>query len=230
MHQRWQTLLFLHWGMDPESIQSALPPGLEVDTYDGRAWVGVVPFFMAAVRPRFCPPLPGLSWFRELNVRTYVRDRHGRPGVWFYSLDCEQALACAMARRFFHLNYRDAVMAGGAGSDGAVDFRSRRADGHTVERFRWRPGSGDPEPAVPGSLRHFLVERYRLFAYDEAGGRLLTGEVAHDPYRIVPAEVLDLEVADLFRSNNLRVPAGGPEDAVASRGVRVRVFSVKTVS
>lgn len=230
MSQRWGNLLFAHWDFDPAIIRRTLPPGLTADTYDGRAWVGVVPFRMAGVRPSFLPPVPGLSWFWELNVRTYVRDSHGRPGVWFYSLDCDQPLACATARRFFHLNYRDAEMSCQHGEDGRFEFRSRWLDGACSARLDWRAGPGPPAPAPPGSLRHFLVERYRLFAFDPAVGRLLTGEVAHDPYRIAPAEVGALEVADLFRSNGLPAPAGGPVDAVASRGVRVRVFSVKSIS
>jgi uncharacterized protein YqjF (DUF2071 family) len=230
MRQRWENLLFAHWDFDPAIIQRTLPPGLTVDTHDDRAWVGVVPFRMAAVRPSFLPPVPGLSWFWELNVRTYVRDGHGRPGVWFYSLDCDQPLACATARRFFHLNYRDAEMACRRGVDGGFEFRSRWLDGASSARLDWRVGPDAPAPAPPGSLRHFLVERYRLFACDVAGRRLLAGEVAHEPYRIAPAEVGVLEVADLFRSNGLPEPAGRPADVVASRGVRVRVFSVKSMS
>lgn len=230
MYQRWETLLFLHWAVPPSTVQATLPPGLTVDTFDGRAWLGVVPFRMAAVRPRFLPPVPGLSWFWELNVRTYVRDRQGRAGVWFYSLDCDQPLACAMARRFFHLNYRDARMACERRAGGGFDYRSRCLDAPCSARLQWSVGPGPVAVATPGSLRHFLVERYRLFAYDGAGGRLLTGEVAHEPYRIASAEVGGFEVEGLFRSNGLAVPTGGPVDAVVSDGVRVRVFSVKSMS
>ncbi len=110
MHQRWRALLFAHWRIDPDAIQKTLPVGLHVDTCDGSAWLGVVPFFMDAVRPAFLPALPWLSWFQELNVRTYVHDEKGVPGVWFYSLDCNQPLAVAIARTLFHLNYRHAAM------------------------------------------------------------------------------------------------------------------------
>jgi len=230
MSQRWENLLFLHWAFDPDDIQRTLPPGLTVDTFDERAWVGVVPFRMAAVRPSFLPPVPGLSWFWELNVRTYVCDSHGRPGVWFYSLDCNQPLACATARRFFHLNYRDADMGCVRRADGWIEYRSRWLDGASSARLDWRVGNGTPTPALPGTLRYFLVERYRLFAHDSARGRLLTGEVAHAPYRLAPADVGALEVADLFCSNGLPGPQGPPADAVASDGVRVRVFSVHSMS
>jgi uncharacterized protein YqjF (DUF2071 family) len=230
MSQRWENLLFLHWDLAAAVVQATLPPGLTVDTYGGRAWVGVVPFRMAAVRPRFLPPVPGLSWFWELNVRTYVRDRWGRAGVWFYSLDCDQPLACAVARRLFHLNYRDAHMSCVSQPDGGFDYRSCWRDGPSRARLRWRIGSGSPGPAAPGGLSHFLVERYRLYSFDRESGRLLTGEVAHEPYLISPAEVEALEVNDLFLSNGLPIPLTGPVHVVASRGVRVRVFSVSTTS
>jgi len=229
MEQRWENLLFLHWDYEPGVIQSTLPRGLEVDTFGGRAWVGVVPFRMAALRPRFLPPVPALSWFWELNVRTYVRDRHGRPGVWFYSLDCDQALACAVARRFFHLNYREAAMGCEVGAGGQRDYWCRSLDHGFAARMGWRPG-GLGEPAEVGSLDYFLVERYRLFSYDESAGCLWSGRVEHLPYRVASAEVGTLEVAGLFDSNRLPRPGGGGVRAIASPGVRVRVFGVSRVS
>ncbi|MEL7087674.1 MAG: DUF2071 domain-containing protein [Planctomycetota bacterium] len=105
MRQAWRDLLFLHWEFDPGLIQDTLPTGLRVDTLGGRAYVGVVPFQMDKVRPRFCPPVPGVSWFGELNLRTYVVGPDGRPGVWFYSLDAHQRLAVWLARKFFSLPY-----------------------------------------------------------------------------------------------------------------------------
>ena len=93
MRQRWSGLLFLHWPVEISLIQKRLPPGLHVDTFDGQAWLGVVPFFMQRVRPIGLPPVPWLSWFLELNVRTYVHDDAGNPGVWFFSLDCDQPVA-----------------------------------------------------------------------------------------------------------------------------------------
>ena len=110
MKQEWSHLLFLHWEMDPAIIQEQLPPGLTVDTYDGKAYLGVVPFHMDNVRPSFCPTVPGLSWFLELNLRTYVHDENGVPGVWFFALDCDQWLAVKLARGLFHLPYQHASM------------------------------------------------------------------------------------------------------------------------
>jgi uncharacterized protein YqjF (DUF2071 family) len=108
--QRWRDLLFLHWRVPVSTVQRTLPEGLTVDTFDGDAWVGIVPFAMQGVRPRFFPPVPWLSWFLELNVRTYVLDAQGVPGVWFHSLDCDQPVAVEIARRCFHLPYMHARM------------------------------------------------------------------------------------------------------------------------
>jgi len=105
MFQQWRDLLFLHWEYPAEAIQATLPAGLFVDTFAGKAYLGVVPFFMQKIRPRFLPAVPGISDFMELNLRTYVHDRAGVPGVWFYSLDANQWLAVQVARNFFHLPY-----------------------------------------------------------------------------------------------------------------------------
>jgi len=110
MYQQWRDLLFLHWEYPAAAIQETLPEGLFVDTFGGTAYLGIVPFFMRNSRPRFLPAVPGLSNFMELNLRTYVYDRSGIPGVWFYSLDANQPLAVEIARRIFHLPYRHAKM------------------------------------------------------------------------------------------------------------------------
>jgi len=120
MLQRWERLAFLHWRWDPDVIQRTLPPGLTVDTFQDSAWLAIVPFFMRGIRPRFCPPVPGISDFLELNVRTYVRDAQGRHGVWFYSLDCDQPLAVWTARTFFHLPYQHARMSATIEERGSV--------------------------------------------------------------------------------------------------------------
>src|SRR5437868_2527421 len=98
MFHRWEALLFLHWHLPPPRIQQTLPDGLTVDTFEGNAYLGITPFFMRKVRPVGVPPLPWFSDFQELNTRTYVFDRNGVPGVWFYSLDCNQPLAVIGAR------------------------------------------------------------------------------------------------------------------------------------
>ena len=129
MFQSWRHLLFLHWAWDPAAIQATLPAGLHVDTFDGRAYLGVVPFWMDAVRPRFCPLVPGLSWFLELNLRTYVHTADGTPGVWFYSLDCNQPVAVQLARSLFSLPYVHARQTGirpSAQNHHRAEFKSQR--------------------------------------------------------------------------------------------------------
>ena len=110
MAMRWHDLLFAHWPIPAERLRALVPPQLELDTFAGSAWLGIVPFRMSRVRLRGLPPLPGAAAFPELNVRTYVRHRGERPGVWFFSLDADQPLAVEGARRLFHLNYQWAEM------------------------------------------------------------------------------------------------------------------------
>ena len=181
-YQRWSHLLFAHWKIEPRAVQATLPQGLFVDAHEGTAYVGVVPFFMQRVRPAWLPPLPWISWFLELNVRTYVHDANGQPGVWFYSLDCNQPLAVAIARRFFHLPYFHARMKARRHA-GTIRYQCERR-GENIEpcRFSWSPGAHAAH-AEPGSLEFFLIERYVLFSTDRTG-RLFEGRVHHAPYRI----------------------------------------------
>lgn len=222
MHQHWANLLFLHWLWDAEKIQRTLPLGLEVDTFEGQAWLGIVPFFMRGVRPAFLPPVPGISDFLELNVRTYVRDSEGNPGVWFYSLDCNQPLAVRVARTFFHLPYFDARMRAGTGG-GFTEYHSRRARSDRPSVYRYQ-GSGIPLTATKGTLEQFLVERYRLFS--ESDGTLFSGEVWHKPYEISKAAVPEwcaypIELAGFER------PDRPPEHTLFSHGVHVRVYPLR---
>jgi len=193
--QRWSDLLFAHWEVEPSAVQATLPAGLHVDTHEGRAFLGIVPFFMDRIRPAFLPPLPGISWFLELNVRTYVHDDQGWPGVWFYSLDCNQPVAVWLARRFFRLPYFHARMT--AGRDGrTIDYRCQRHASGEVH-YRWTVPDAT-KSAEPGTLEFFLLERYVLFTADGEGG-LYSGRVHHFPYRYAPTEAaaLSLEPARL---------------------------------
>lgn len=161
MYQQWRDLLFLHWEYSAATIQATLPEGLFVDTHGGKAYLGVLPFFMRDIRPRFLPAVPGISDFMELNLRTYVHDRAGVPGVWFYSLNANQWLAVKIARRFFHLPYEHAEMKSSRTAEGRIRYESLRigARGNGSRCvFEYAPGEEVPQPA-PGSLEFFLVER-----------------------------------------------------------------------
>jgi len=224
LYQRWANLLFLHWRWDPADVQATLPSGLQVDTFDGEAWLGVVPFWMQAVRPRGLPPLPGLSWFMELNLRTYVRDKSGRPGVWFYSLDCNQPLAVTLARTLFGLNYVHARQFGHApSSDSTADFQSRRRSTGGTSHFNWRP-TGPRRRAEAGSLEWFLVERYLLFS--KPRGELRTGRVWHEPYPICEVTDLHAETA-LWHDQKFLPPNRPPDHTLCSPGVSVSIYPLR---
>ena len=220
MHQRWQDLLFLHWSCDPAVIQASLPAGLHVDTFEGRAWVAIVPFVMRGIRPRGLPAVPGISNFLELNLRTYVHDDQGRPGVWFYSLDCNQSLAVWTARTFFHLPYQRADMSRTCRADGLQRYESQRHGEAAVSTFTYQL-TGDPRQARPGTLEFFLAERYLLFADTPRGLRL--GRVHHAPYPLVDAEVQTWDTR-LFRLAGLPEPDRPPDHVLGSPGVSVRVW------
>jgi uncharacterized protein YqjF (DUF2071 family) len=229
MYQQWQELLFLHWEYSAEEIQTTLPEGLFVDTFGGKAYLGVVPFLMRNIRPRFLPAVPGLSNFMEMNLRTYVHDHNGVPGVWFYSLDADQWLAVKIARRFFHLPYEHAVTQFNRTAEGRIRYESlrtgARADGSRCV-FEYAPGAALPEPG-PASLEFFLVERYRL--YSSAPDGLRRGAVFHEPYRLCRADLSEWD-ENLLPLNGF-APTGRPPDHVLmSRGVDVTIFPLERVS
>ena len=188
---RWHDLLFAHWPVAADLLAAQLPrtdPPLELDTFEGQAWLGVVPFRMSGIRWRRFLPLPGTSAFPELNVRTYVR-ANGRPGVWFFSLDAGSKLAVRIARWTYHLPYYDADIACEVQSNGVVNYSSERthSGGGTATLAVSYEGLGDLFAAQSGSLEHWLTERYRLFAADSRR-RLWRGEIRHSPWPLQPAK------------------------------------------
>ncbi|MEO6595432.1 MAG: DUF2071 domain-containing protein [Planctomycetota bacterium] len=216
----WEDLLFLHWPVAASLLQPHLPAGLEVDTFDGSAWLGVVPFRMARTRFRWLPPVPTTHSFPELNVRTYVRAKD-RPGVWFFSLDAASRLAVAGARAGFGLPYFRARMRCERTAD-VVHYESERRDPRApVASFRasWN-SSRATAPAVPGTLEHFLVERYCLFAL--RAGRLMRGDVAHAPWQLAKADV-QLETCDMTRLLGCTLD-GAPVSALAAAPMAVAGF------
>jgi hypothetical protein len=226
MLQQWSNLLFLHWEYPVEEIQCTLPPGLMVDTFEGKAYLGIVPFFMRNIRPRFCPSISGISNFLELNLRTYVRDRRGNTGVWFYSLDANQRLAVFIARQLFHLPYVFADMRAECFQDGTIRYRSqRRGSSNPVATcsFEYAAGAPLPEPQ-PGSLEFFLVERYLLFSV--LGQRLMRGRVWHQPYAVCQPKLTAWD-AHLCELNGFAQPRRAPDHVLMSAGVDVRVFPLE---
>ena len=229
MYQKWSELLFLHWSFDPKIVAETLPEGLFVDTFGDKAWIGLVPFFMEKVRPRFLPSLPSISNFQELNLRTYVVDREGRPGVWFYSLDTPHHLPNWIARRFFHLNYQLACMSAIRCGQEIIYQSCRHSRSHQkeIQTFHWSR-EGSSYQATPNSLEFFLVERYRLFSWNPVSKICYTGKVHHQPY---PIQDVDLKKYStlLFSLNGLKEPIGKPVSVLASKGVPVTIYPLKKI-
>lgn len=231
MRQNWHYLLFLHWAVDLEQLQSLLPPDVTLDTFDGKAYVGLVLFTMTGVRPNWAPPFPPLSNFHETNVRTYVHYRGRDPGVWFFSLDAANAVAVRIARAWFKLPYYFARM--------NLDRKNNREIDYEVERLwpqtwpgpkpaqcvaRYAP-RGKVSPAVVGTLEHFLVERYVLYSY--AKGQLYRGRIHHRPYPLQTATVASLE-ENLVAAAGITRPNDPPLIHYAQE-VRVRIFPLERV-
>jgi len=227
MKQRWDRLLFLHWQADAEELARHLPPGLALDLFDGKAWIAVVPFYMRRVRPVGLPSLPWLSNFLELNVRTYVVDENGRPGVWFFSLDTDRWIARTIARSFFKLPYFWASMAAGESADAWTDYRVKRRGQSEIASYRYR-GSGEARLAEEGSFEFFLLERYLLYAWDRRRQRLLRGRVWHEPYRFRDAEVSQWSAAPIAW-DTLSLPVGEAHHQCFVDRVDVDAFAVEKV-
>ena len=186
MRMRWHDLLFLHWPITENLLRPLVPAELELETFDGSAWLGVVPFTMSGIRLRGCPPVPGTTAFAEINVRTYVRLGE-RTGVWFFSLDAASRVAVRAARWWFGLPYHDAEFGVDRVGEG-VRYRSRRTGTASEVGFEARYGpAGGPSAAGPGTIEHFLTERYSLFS--RRRGRLLIGDIDHEPWPLQRAEV-----------------------------------------
>jgi uncharacterized protein YqjF (DUF2071 family) len=228
LDMRWRNLLFLHFAYDPAAIQMLLPEGLTVDTYPDAAgqemaWIGLVPFEMLSVHPRRLPRIRQCADFPETNVRTYCHVEGEGPGVWFFSLDAANPFACAVARRFYALNYQEARM--------SVNRINERVH---YESRRWRPPRAgnsvhcvlaeETGPAEPGSLEFFLVERYLLYSWRR--GVLFRGQVHHSPYRLRKVESFSA-ASDLLEANGLEPQPFS--HAVFSDGVDVAAGRIERV-
>jgi uncharacterized protein YqjF (DUF2071 family) len=233
-YQKWANLLFLHWRISPAEARSSVPDWLSVDLFDGSAWIGLVLFSMSGVRPWWSPPIPGVSSFPETNVRTYVHLDGVDPGVWFLSLDAGGSLGARIGRSRWGLPYHHSKM------------RVRRSGTRvSYECERLWPGKfgvggrieaeiGDVfeglkrevhAQAVPGSLEHFLIERYILYA--QKVDRLLSGDVHHHPYPLHEAKITFAEQSFLA---DLGLHCDRPPDHVIfSEGVSVEVFPLRSV-
>lgn len=207
MRQHWGKLLFMHWALDPEVLRPLIPPQLSIDTFDGKAWIGVVPFTMWGIRASFLPAIPGTSAFHELNVRTYVH-YDGVPGVWFFSLDAANALAVCGARTFYYLPYFNARMSLRQQNE-MIDYGSERCDdcGASASfEATWRIGERLPQTEL-GSLEFFLTERYCLYAARH--DRIYRSRIWHEPWPLRSATVASYR-STMIEALGVIAPTGPP--------------------
>jgi len=230
LQQSWHHLLFLHWEIPPQELQALLPPQLTLDTFDGIAYVGLIPFTMTGVRPIGIPPLPWVSSFHEINVRTYVH-RDGRdPGVWFFSLDATSSIAVAAARAAYKLPYFHSHIEFLPTQEPIpeIDFLSERNDPLGAKpanaHIRYKAMEGIVTPAAPGTLEHFLMERYILYTTDERH-QLYRARVHHQPYPIQRADLLELDET-LIWAAGIRRSEANPIRHYA-REVNVKIYPIE---
>lgn len=227
MQQTWSKLLFAHWPIPATVLRPLIPAALNIDTFEGRAWIGVVPFLMSGVRFRGLPPIPTTQQFCELNVRTYVYPTGGKAGVWFFSLDAASWLAVRGARTAFHLPYYDAAMH--LQTEGQkVGYRSSRTHrGATPAEFdaQYQP-TGSVYQSQPGSLDHWLTERYCLYAVGRQG-RIYRGDIVHDPWPLQPARA-EVFANSMTQAVGIALPDEAPLLHYAEK-INVKAYYLKAV-
>jgi hypothetical protein len=204
MEHHWGKLLFMHWPIAARQLRPLIPERLTIDTFDGRAWIGITPFTLWDVRLSFTPPIPWLSDFHELNVRTYVH-LDGVPGVWFLSLNTNSMTTVIGARTLFHLPYFNASI--DLAQEGKrIDYDLLRTDDEARFEATWM--IGDPlGEAEPDSLEFFLVERYCLYSTD--GENLYRSRIHHRPWPLQQAEVSEF-TSTMIEADGLQTPKGEP--------------------
>jgi uncharacterized protein YqjF (DUF2071 family) len=230
MRQDWHHVLFLHWPVPPDQLRLLLPAGLELDLYDGVAYVGLTPFTMTGVRPSYLPPIPFVSHFHETNLRTYVHVGGRDPGVWFFSLDASGGLAVAAARALLGLPYylaRIDMDFDRSANDPVIDYRLERR-GPLIPAatcsVRYVP-IGPARHAEVGTLEYFLAERYILYTTHRE--RLYRGRIHHQPWPLRDADVPSLEETMLSAAGIHRPER--PPLAHYGREVNVEVFTAERV-
>lgn len=221
-YQRWRDLLFLHWTVPEPALRALVPAALQIDTYGGNAYVGLVPFMMLGVRPAWLPERLGFD-FLETNLRTYVHVDGRDPGVYFFSLEAASWLAVHAARLGWGLPYHHARMRMDK-ADGCVAYESRRRSGSEPRlAVRYRVGR-ELGASAPGTLEHFLFERYLLHVV--RGSSLRTGQVHHTPYPVWTAEIEECS-DEIMAAGGLPAPARPPELCHYSPGVDVEIFALR---
>lgn len=222
MEQTWNDLLFAHWPIPPGLMRALVPQQLSLDTFDGKCWVAVTPFHMTGVRARFMPGIPGVSAFAELNVRTYVTFK-GKAGVYFFSLDAASRLAVWAARATYRLPYHFAHM-GTRNEDGWIHYRSSRIGGQAELRAYYRPVR-PVQLRSPGTLEHWLTERYCL--YTVARASVLRAEIHHEPWPLQDAES-EIAQNTMAKAAGIQLPQTAPLLHFSKR-LQVLIWPLKPV-
>jgi uncharacterized protein len=222
MFHKWRDLLFLHWEADPVQIQSTLPEGLFVDKFEDKAFLAVTPFSLFDVSLKFIFDIKIDPNFNEVNVRTYVHDENGVPGVWFYSLDADSFLSVKGAN-IINLPYHYARINNKFTPVNEFSYSVLRKDQplDMVSKFKYRI-KGEPFFADSESLEFFLIERYLLYKFDPGKGKLNTIRVHHEPYTLTPVELLEWD-AKMLSLNRFNINTS-PVHAIYSRGVDVDIY------
>jgi hypothetical protein len=221
MTQRWNDLLFLHYAIPAEKLRALVPEALTLDTYEHSGWVSISPFWINHLRPPGVPSLPWVSHFAEINVRTYVT-YEGKPGVYFFSLDASHLSAVWGARIFYRLPYWHASMKVKGRGKPKLQFQSTRSHGPKPAELRISYGPiGPGVPARPGSLQHFVTERYCLYSVNRK--RLYRADIHHLPWSLEPAAV-DLTVNSMAQTAGIDLPAS-PDLTHFSRALKVLVWA-----
>lgn len=221
--QSWRDLLFVHWEVPVDVLRPHIPTRLSIDTFEGRAWLGLVPFAMQSIRPRWLPQFMALD-FLETNLRTYVHLEGDQPGVWFFSLEASSWLAVTAARLGWALPYHHATMTCTRDGD-RFDYETVRRREPAVAKASWTVG---PEigASAPGTVEHFLLERYLLYA--EKKGQLYRGQVHHPPYVAREAELHRFDES-IAAAAGLPAFTHPPAFVHACDGVDVEVFAIEPV-
>ena len=207
MHQTWGKLLFMHWRIEERELRPLIPEQLEIDIFDGTAWIGIIPFTMWDIRalPPYIPPVPGLNSAHELNVRTYVHNNRV-PGVWFFSLDCNSVAAVLAARAFYHLPYYNAAIDLEQRGN-RIDYSLKRTDNPPAHfQGSWNVGETIPF-SHPDSLEFFLTERYCLYA--ERDSELFHARIFHQPWPLQKATVKSFD-STMIEALGLKSPVDEP--------------------
>ena len=223
LSQEWRNLTFMQWEVEPSRLEPYIPTGLEIDLFDGKAYVGTIPFQMKNVRPRFLPAVPGISSFPEFNIRTYVK-KNGIPGVLFLTLEAHSRITCWHAPKAYGLPYRYAKCNLKTTDKSFKWFSKRVSDGVTLEGECRHVGQ--KMKAEPNTLEYFLFERYSL--YTELDGKLQMAYTLHEPWVFQEAEV-SLNDNSLTESYNLGVDVMNPQYVHSSAGVYVQTWSIEEV-